>query len=59
MKLNEWLERFDGSPVDLLEMTYIVNTHLDNDKGKKLANNLYEASEKFLKFLEEIGFEFG
>ena len=59
MTYDEFMRDFDGAPYDVIEVAQIASRIEDNEEIKELAENLCNAQDNFLGFLEKNNYEFG
>jgi len=62
MNINEFIEEYSGSPIDLQEMAELCQSNLDDEDDsdlKELATEYLEAISAFRDAMSEAGIELG
>lgn len=59
MKLSEFLEKYDGAPIDDEKAAQIAQNVEDCKELSQAAFSFIKAQDEFYSALEDVGFEFG
>lgn len=59
MKLSEFIEKYDGAPIDTEELAHRAQNVEDCEDLSQSAFAFLKAHDEFYSALDDIGFEFG